>query len=265
MANNIVLLDMGATGAAWGTNVAMLVYSVVGWIYFATGQATFEAKTASFKADKENASSVIRLGLSSMIMTVMSIVLNALSKYGTASDITFYGVVFRIFQFLLTPVFGLMRSLQPVIGINYGANKYDRVIKAYKIFGVAAMLLTLPFWFVFLITPQSILGLMLIEMKLTTELLTYFRVYMAILPVLSFIFMSMTLFPAVDKGKPAAIIGMARQFVFYIPVMLILPRYIGISGVYYGSFAIDAVIVIWTMLMVKKEFNSLRKTEKNIS
>lgn len=264
----IVLLDMGVTGAAWGTNVAMLVYSLLGLIYFASGRATFEAKATSMKADKENALSIIRLGVSSLIMTIMSIVqalvvFNALSKHGTTSDITFYGVVFRIFQFLLTPVFGLMRSLQPVIGINYGAKQYNRVIRAYRIFSVAAMLLTVPFWIVFLIIPESVLGLMLTEMTLTSELLAYFRVYMAILPVLSFIFMAMTLFPSVDKGKPAAIIGMARQFVFYVPVMLILPNIIGVAGIYYGSFFIDAVIVSWTLLMVKKEFRSLRQKSQS--
>ncbi len=58
------------------------------------------------------------------------------------------------------------------------------------------------------------------------------------------------------------IIGMARQFVFYISVMLLLPKFIGVSGVYYGSFAIDAVIVLWTMLLVKEEFNGLRERQE---
>lgn len=85
---------------------------------------------------------------------------------------------------------------------------------------------------------------------------------MAILPAMAFIFMAMTLFPSVDKGKPAIMIGMARQFVFYIPVMLFLPKFIGVGGVYYGSFAIDAIIVLWTILLVKKEFSNLRDKDK---
>jgi len=203
-------------------------------------------------------------------MSVMSlvqavVVFNALARYGTTSDVAFYGVVYRIFQFLLTPIFGLMRALQPAIGINYGAKQYDRVIRSYKIFGVAAMLLTLPFWFVSMAAPGSVFGLMLTEQALTGAQLTFFRVYMAILPVMSFIFMAMTLFPAVDKGKPSMIIGMARQFVFYVPVMLIVPRLIGVSGIYFGSLAIDTVILLWTLIMVKKEFNSLRARDAEIS
>ena len=260
----IVLCDLGVEGAAWGTNIGMLVYTLVGWIYFGNGYATFQSKLCSIRWDKEIGTSILRLGMSSLIMNIMSLiqavfVFNALSKYGTIADIAFYGVVYRIFTFLLTPIFGLMRALQPVIGINYGAQQYDRVIRSYKVFAWAALLLTLPFWIVSMVTPDGVLGLMLKDQIFTGEQLICFRVYMAILPLLSFIFMSMTLFPSIDKGKPAALIGIARQLVFYVPVMLFLPKAIGVSGIYYGSFAIDAVIVIWTLFMVKKEFVQLRR------
>jgi Na+-driven multidrug efflux pump len=119
--------------------------------------------------------------------------------------------------------------------------------------------LTLPFWILSMAIPGPVLGLMLKDVVFTGTEFLYFRVYMMILPVLSFIFMAMTLFPSVDKGKPAAMIGIARQLVFYIPVMLLLPKAIGVAGVYYGSLAIDAVIVLWTVLMVRKEFSLLRQ------
>ncbi len=260
----IALLGMDVAGAAWGTNVGMLVYSVLSWAYFARGKATFECKVASLRADKKNISDILRLGMSSMMMAVMSliqsvVVFNALAKYGTTADVAFYGIVYRVFQFLLTPIFGLMRALQPAIGINYGAGQYDRVIRSYKVFGVAAMLLTLPFWLLSLASPGTILGLMLPDQAFTAAEFMYLRINMAILPVMSFIFMAMALFPSVDRGLPAMIVGMARQFVFYVPVMLILPRFIGVSGIYIGSLAIDAVILLWTLWLVKREFNSLRK------
>jgi putative MATE family efflux protein len=260
----IVILHMGVEGAAWGTNIGMLVYTILGWIYFGKGHATFRTKVFSIKGNQDITRSILRLGVSSLIMSIMTliqavVVFNALSRYGTTSDVAFYGVASRITQFLITPIFGLMRALQPAIGINYGAKQYDRVILLYKIFSFAALFLTLPFWLVSLAVPGSVLGLMLTDQIITQTQLNYFRIIMAILPALSFIFMAMTLFPAIDKGKPAAMIGMARQLVFYLPVMLILPKYVGIAGIYYGSFVIDSIIVIWTLLLVKSEFNKLRK------
>lgn len=261
------VFSLGVEGAAWGTNVGMFAYTLIGWIYFGRGKATFQSKLLSLKGDKKITNDVIRLGMPSLVMSLMSliqglVVFNTLTRYGTTADVAFYGVVYRVFQFLLTPIFGLFRALQPVIGINYGAKQFDRVIRAYKVFSVAALVLTLPFWFISLVAPGSILGMMLKETVFTATHFLYFRVSMAILPTLSFIFMAMTFFPAVDKSKPAMIIGMARQFVFYLPVMLLLPRFIGVSGIYYGSLAIDIIIVLWTMVLVKKEFNSLRCRQK---
>jgi Na+-driven multidrug efflux pump len=113
--------------------------------------------------------------------------------------------------------------------------------------------------------PGSILGLMLKNQIFSGWQLTNFRIYMVILPLLSFIFMAMTLFSSIDKGKPAALIGIARQLVFYVPVMLLAPKWMGVAGIYYGSLAIDAVIVVWTMIMVKKEFRLLRQKSLPIS
>lgn len=260
----MVVFPFGVDGAAWGTNIAMVAYTLVGWVYFGKGHASFRSKLLSIRWDKEIGGAILRLGMSAFIMSVMTLVqsvfvFNALAKYGTTADVAFYGVVYRVFTFLLTPIFGLMRALQPAIGINYGAKRYERVIRSYKIFAVAALVLTLPFWLISMAAPQSVLGMMLKDQIFTSGQIISFRFYMAILPLLSFIFMSMTLFPSIDKGKPAAMIGIARQLVFYVPVMLLVPRWMGVSGIYYGSFAIDAVIVIWTMLMVKKEFGLLRK------
>ncbi|MFE6796879.1 MATE family efflux transporter [Paenibacillus chitinolyticus] len=259
----VAVLDSGVEGAAWATNISMFVYTLLGWIYFGKGFASFRTKVFSIYRDAATVKSIIGLGLSSLIMNVMSlvqgvVVFNALAKFGTMLDIAFYGVVYRVFTFLLTPIFGLMRALQPVIGINYGAGQYERVIKSYRIFTVASMLLTLPFWIFSMAAPEMILGFMLPDQVFTGTQTMYFRIHMAILPLLSMIFMAMTFFPSINKGKPAAIIGIARQLVFYIPVMLILPKMMGVSGIYLGSLAIDAIIVLWTVVMVRKEFTRLR-------
>lgn len=262
----IVAFDLGVEGAAWGTNIGMLVYTLIGWIYFGKGYASFKSKVFSFYRDKDIIKSIINLGISSFIMSFMNlvqavVVFNALSKYGTVADVAFYGSVYRVFTFLLTPIFGLMRALQPVAGINYGAKQYERVISSFKIFIFTSTALTLPFWVVSMMSPNFILGLILPNQTFVGTQLTYFRIYMAILPLLSTTFMAMTFFPAIDKGRPAAVIGIVRQLIFYIPVMLILPKIIGVSGVYYGTFAIDSVIVLCTIIIIKKEFNILRSKD----
>ena len=259
----VVILDMGVEGAAWGTNIGMFVYTVTSLVYFSRQKATFEANPFSFRRDPEVVKRIISMGVPSLIMSVMSllqavVVLNAISNYGTNSDVAFYGVVFRIFMFMLTPIFGLMRALQPVVGINYGAKQYQRVIKSFKVFAVAATIIMLPFWIFLMSAPQLSLSLMMPDKILTSQDIMNFRIFMSLLPVLPVIFMGMTFFPAIDKGKIASLIGITRQLVFYIPVMLILPKLLGIQWVYIGSFFIDLIIVIWSIYLVRKEFSGLR-------
>jgi putative MATE family efflux protein len=259
----IVIFDFGVKGAAWGTNVAMLVYTLAFFIYAGKKKTSFDAKPFSIRRDKPIIKSILSMGMPSFIMSVMSliqgiVVLNALSRFGTTSDVAFYGIVFRINLLMLMPVIGLMRALQPAIGINFGAEKYDRVISSFNIFAVAATILMAPFWLVMMISPQFLLNMMLPAKEFLSSDFTNFRIFMLLLPILPVVFMAMTFFPAIGNGKPASIMGIARQLVFYVPVMLTLPRFLGVNWVYIGSFLIDLVITIWAFTMVTSEFRKLK-------
>ncbi len=258
----IVIFGMGVEGAAIGTNVGMVVYTLTSFLYFYLKKASFEGNPLSVRRDKAIIKDIVSMGMSSLIMNVMSLVqavlvLNALTRYGTTGDVAFYGVAYRIFTFMLTPIFGLMRALQPVVGINFGAGHYRRVTHSFYVFGLLATLLMLPFWSMMMINPTWVLHIMLPQGVFSGAEIMNFRLFMLLLPILPVMFMAMTFFPAINKGNIASLIGIARQVVFYIPVMILLPRYAGVRGVYIGSFGIDAVIIIWTAIMVLREFRRM--------
>ena len=128
IANYILIVEFGfgVKGAAWGTNLGMLVYTVIFFIYAAGKRISFDARPFAFSRDKKVIKVIMSNGIPSLIMTVMSliqgiVVLNALSRFGTTADLAFYGIAYRLFTFMLTPIFGLMRALQPAVGINFGA------------------------------------------------------------------------------------------------------------------------------------------------
>lgn len=262
----IVIFDFGVVGAAWGTNIGMAVYLLLGLWYFAGAKASFPAKPFALHLDRQIIRSILSMGASSLIMTVMSllqavVVYNALSRYGSVSELAFYGAVFRLFNLLLTPIFGLMRALQPVVGINFGAGQNDRVVKGFWIFTVASLALMIPFWAALMIFPTQALSLMFPGAAFTAQSIANYRLFLMIIPLLPVVFMAMTFFPAIDKGGPAALIGIVRQLVFYVPVMLILPRLLGVRWVYLGSLLIDVTVVIITVLMLGPELGRLKRGE----
>lgn len=263
----MAILNMGVEGAAWGTNIAMFVYVILFFLYCKAGHTSFETNEYKLYYDKEVIKEIVSLGMPSFILSVMTviqgiIILKALNSYGSTSDVAFYGIAFRIMNLLMTPIYGLMRALQPAVGINYGAKQYNRVISFYKIFSFVAFVLVLLMWLPSVLFPNEIIRMMMPDASFGIESISYFRFIISIVPLLCIVLTAMTFWPAIKKPKPAMLIGIGRQLILYIPLMIILPKIFGISAIYYGSFAIDAFLSLIIAIMILHEFKLLRKGQE---
>lgn len=266
LAVNIVLtpimigwLNMGVAGAAWATNIGGLIGGLLVWRRFARGQASYPVNPRYIGLNSVLVRRITKLGLPAMIMSSMGVVqaivvFNMLSRVGTESDIAFFGAAWRVLIFMLTPLFGLMRAFQPVAGINYGAGQWDRVRQSYWTFVIAGVLMVLPIWIMMSIFPVQTLTLMLPEVSFSAVDLHHFRVLMLVLPVLPIVFTALALLPAIEQPGKATLVSISRQLLLYIPVILILPRFIGVQGIYYGATAIDFVCTAWLLLIVLHTF-----------
>lgn len=258
----IATFGWGVQGAAWGTNVGMIAGSVLGLLYFALKKSSFESNWSSIRIEPDTFKIILRLGMPSLIVSLMMVFQNmavyrAFGRYGTDSDIAFYATTIRVYTFMLTPLFGLMRALQPVAGMNFGARQFERTKASLKLFTGTGMLLVAPFFIVFMIFPEFVLHLIMPSTVFTSIQIMDFRIFMLALPMLPLILMSMSYLPAINRGKPASIFAMIRQIGFYIPVMLIVPHFFGIRSVYYASFFIELLMFGVLLIILRKVFNSI--------
>ncbi|MGP1529458.1 MAG: MATE family efflux transporter [Treponema sp.] len=258
----MVVLDFGVKGAAIGTNIGMAVQAAIGVLYFVK-KNTIAHTVFTIRFDKNIVGKMLSMGFAGFIMQFMAsiqmlLVLNVLNHYGSSGDIAFYGIVTRLFSFLIQPIAGFMFALTPVIGINFGAGQSERVIGAFKRFVGAGLILLFPLWLLLLIFPEQAIALMMKDVLISAKSILYFRVYMALLPVMPAVFFSLAFFPAINKGTISSILGSLQQIVLYIPVMLILPAFIGVAGVYYGTFLIEICSAIPVCILVIREFHLLR-------
>ncbi len=259
----MVIFKFGVVGAAWGTNLGMFVYTLLSVIYFKRGQASFEAKVCSIRNDKQIVGKIVSLGMPSLIMSIMYliqsfVVLNAIGEVGTDYDLGFYGVSLRFMMFMMTPLYAFMRSLQPTVGMNYGAKKYDRVISATKIYILGSLILMLPIYLFIVLNPQKVLGMMF-ESAISKANIVNFIVFVSVVPLLSITMNGMSYFPSIGNGKIAGILSILRQVLLYIPAMILLPRIFGIKAIYIGSFVIDVGLTVVITILMLKSFNSLKK------
>lgn len=200
----------GVAGAAWATNVSMIIYTFLGIWYYAGGKSSFRTKFWSLKKDPAIWKETFSLGMPGFIMMVMIViqnivVFNALAKYGKNMDITFFTAVNRFYILLNTPLWGLMRALQPVAGMNYGAKQYGRSIKSYYLFSFTGLVILLPFWLFVIFYPSGVLSVMIPHTPFTVEQLTDFRIYMSVLLALPFVFMAMVCFRLLKIPNPRRI------------------------------------------------------------
>lgn len=257
----------GVAGAAWATNVSMVIYTLLGVWYYAKGKSSFYTKFWSLKKDKAIMKETFSLGMPAFVMSVMMViqnivVFNSLSKYGTDMDITFFTAVNRFYILLNTPLFGLMRALQPVAGMNYGAKQYERSVKAYWLFSLIGLLILLPFWLFVMFFPADTLALMIPETTFTAVQLLDFRIYMSVLLVLPFIFMALTWLPSIESPKPATTIAILRQVVFYIPVLIVAPMFFGARSVFTASAIIDWIVFAMVLFAVLKSIKKISLPKK---
>lgn len=195
----MVLLKQGIKGAALGTNIGMIVQALICMLYVIHSplvqrdadsagdriSVSLLQRACAIRLDKDIVSTIIRMGLSSFIMQIMMVlqsmlVLNVIARYGSAHDIGFYGVVTRLFSFVIQPLAGLMIAMPPIIGINFGAGRSERVIAVFKCFLMAAFILVLPFWIFALTMPEVAAGVMMNRALITTENSIQIRIFMAV-------------------------------------------------------------------------------------
>jgi len=120
------------------------------------------------------------------------------------------------------------------------------------------VLMITPIWALMTLFPEQTLTLMLPEVAFSVSDLHHFRVLMLVLPVLPIVFTALALLPAIEQPGKATMVSVSRQLLLYVPVMLVLPRLIGIPGIYYGATAIDLLCTIWLLLIVIHAFRSER-------
>lgn len=262
----VAVFGLGVKGIAWGTNIGMFIYTMGFFVYAGLKKASFNTNYKKISFTKAVRSKILALGFPSSIMSFMTliqgvVIIKVITSIGTDFDVALYGVAYRYLGFFIIPMAGFMRASQPFFGQCYGAGLYDRIVEGYKQFTKAGILFLMPFWALSLIFPEVMIGIMMPDTALTAADLFNFRTAMVILPVIPIMFIAMSLFPAVEKPKPAAILGISRQLLLYVPTMLIMPRLFGTGWVYKGSFLIDLIMIFITFVIVRKQLRILRNAD----
>ena len=216
---------------------------------------------------------IVSLGMASMInqisFTIVNIVMNntlkyygALSRFGTDIPIACVGIAGKLNFLMIAFAVGIAQGCQPIHGYNYGARNYDRVRETYMRAAVAITCINLLFFACFQLIPRQIISLFGTGSALYFEFgVRYLRVYMMMTCVNGIQPVTGNFFSSIGKAKTGAVISLTRQFLFLLPLLLLLPRLWGIDGVMYAGPIADFVAFVLAVLFMRREFTRLHRLQ----
>jgi putative MATE family efflux protein len=250
---------MGIKGAALATIIAQICVVIGDIIYFKTKNSVIKICKNSFKMSFDIMPAILNVGISGMVMQIMpaiqmSLMFKVLYTYGGGDSAILMGASYRVMSFAFISLWGISQGVQPIIGANYGAGKYERVKKAYLSFNGISACIAGVLWLCFMAFPGVILSWFITDPALVQAGIHEFRVFLCIFFSYGFMSLSIVFFQAIGKGGKAAMLVTGRQIFFFIPIVLILPRYVGEIGAWIAMPLGDFLTNILALVFILGEF-----------
>jgi putative MATE family efflux protein len=252
---------LGIKGAAIATVISQICGSLYALSYFLRGKSSLNFHIRLFKLKFVYIKEIILLGLATFIRQIgtsaMALAVNNMVKiYGGDLAIATFGMVNRFLTLVLMPIFGMNQGLQPIIGYNFGAKKNDRVKEVLKVAIMITTLIGFVFSLIAFIFPRILLTMFTTDQALLDLGAVALRIIISTMVFLGLQTCGTTYFQAIGKSLPSIFLGMSRQFIILIPLVLILPRFFGLVGVWIAFPSADIlaslITSIWLIVDIKK-------------
>lgn len=256
----MALGDFAIEGAALATVLSQITQALVTYHYFR--KQSQQVKIGPIRIEKELSGQVFAVGVSAMMMQLLFMIQQTLLykmafQYGGEMHGTLMAAAIRMYGFSFIPLWGMSQGLQPVVGTNFGAKRYDRVAASVRFFSWGGLLLAGFFWILALALPGQILQLFGVEASLIAQGVGYFRLFYMSFVLYGVMVMAVTFFQAIGDGKKASLIVLGRQLVVFVPLALLLPQWLGVAGVWLAQPLVDTVIIllgVWLMIKEIRKF-----------
>lgn len=270
----IFLLHKGVEGAAVATVISQILTFILNVMYLRRLK-TIKITLTSMKLKFDVCKKVLALGVSSFITQMSTVCVmvaenNLLAKYGMQSKfgaeipITVLGIVMKINQILNSIIIGIAVGSQPIIGYNYGAQKYDRVKQTLKVVLGSSLVISTIAFILFQTIPDKLISIFGQGDSNYMEFACLaFRTYLLLCIANGVQIPSGIFFQAVGKSTKSAILSLSRQIVILIPAMLILSSIFGVNGVLYAGPVADGLAFILAVTLIIIEMKHLNAAKIN--
>lgn len=267
----IFVLDMGIKGAAYATILGQFVSFLICAAYLLKSK-TFHISAGSFRLDFTLLKRTMALGTSSLLtqlsIVVITVVNNILlvhygaeSVYGADIPLAAFVVIMKLFQIVLNIAIGIAAGAQPIVGYNYGAGKYERVKALLKLVVSWTFIVCLVCTVLFEAIPRVFIRMFGADGELYTLFAVgCLRIYLSLIIFTCVQKVCAIFLQSIGHAKAAAPLSVLRD-VFLIVLSLIVPIFLGVTGIFWAAPAADILAIAITAVVMVKLWKELSVAE----
>ncbi|SHJ23646.1 MATE family efflux transporter [Parasporobacterium paucivorans] len=270
----ISVLGWGAAGAALATIFSQFITAAVNvWYLLFLGK--IKLVFSNFKLSWRLVRTFCALGLSSFITQfansiVLIVTNNSLNHYGSLSSVggdtalTAMGIVLKTNGLLISICIGIAVGAQPILGYNTGAGNIKRVRKAFLMALVASSSVSFLGWILIMFFPKAILSIYGSNDPAMFEFASrIMKIFLGLVFAAGLLVVSSQYFQAVGRAREAFVISMTRQVFALLPLLIILPLFLGLEGILWAGFFADFLSFVVVGSIVFREIRRLNRNIKN--
>ena len=268
-------LGYGMEGAAWATFISYAIcFFFILWFFIFRSELRLVPKCFVLKPKivREISSlSFVTLARQATISVLTILLNNVLISYGDALDVASYGIINRMLMFALFPVIGVTQGFMPIVGFNFGSRAFQRVRETINTSMAYGGVLAFLIFCIIMIFAKDFVALFISSgSNLDTKTLSNNQELLARTPsALRWVFLATPVivvqligsayFQAIGKAIPALLLSLTKQGFFLIPLILILPRFFGVFGVWIAFPIADILSTVLTGYYLHKEVQTQLK------
>lgn len=265
----VVIMDTGIAGAAWATVLSQFISTLLGLLYFVFKKSLVKWKGISCCSVKKFFI-IAKYGTAPAVLSALGFITgilinNMLRKYGDLAmvgggdmAISAQSVIGTAESLAFTFIWGLNQGISPIISYNYGAKKFDRVIKASMIGQVFSTIVATLCWATMMFAPGFLFNIFSNDAELIAFGIPAMRLSKMFVMFAGIQTLSPVIFSSIGDPKTATLISVIRQGLFLVPCILILPVYYGLNGALFATSLADILSGVVIGIIYLKGIKKLR-------
>ena len=265
----IFVLDMGVRGAALATMISQLVSVVIELIIFLNPKEVIYFHRGIWRLKRDITMRALGIGTAPFLMHlaacfVVIVLNNQLKRYGGDMAIATFGMTNRFMFFFAMIVMGIQQGMQPIVGYNYGANLYARMMRAFKLSVYCATCVMGVLWLFGVIWPEGFIRLFTHDELLIAQSIAPARIMLCVMFAIGFPMITGNFYTSIGMAPKAIFLSLTRQVLFLIPLILCLPilfqslGWDSIWGVWWALPISDSLSVITAAIVINRDMRKFK-------